>query len=117
MRSSLVLGSFLLLLLLLLLAASAAFAQCETLTYQTEVLPQFTVGSPAHFDVEAVGGTPPYTFTVIDGAFPAGMRMNSKGKIRGVPTEVADVTVLILLTDANGCTLGQAFPVRVDVAP
>ena len=113
MRKALILGSF----LLLALAAPAAFAQCETLTYQTEAIAEFTLGQAAHFDLEAVGGTPPYTFTIIDGSLPAGLHMNNKGKIRGVPTEVADNTVFIQLSDANGCTLTQAFPVRVNPAP
>lgn len=101
--------------LLLLLVASVVYAQvdCSTLTFQTESLPEFHLGEAAHFDIQAVGGTPPYTFTIYSGAFPAGLHMNSKGKIRGTPTELADTTVFVTLTDANGCNLTQAFAVRV----
>jgi hypothetical protein len=97
-----------------LCVASLANAQCETLTYQTESLPGFTVGTPAHFDIEAVGGTAPYTFEIIDGTLPDGLHMNSSGKIRGNPREVADTTIIVRLTDANGCVVNQAFAVRVD---
>ena len=99
---------------LLLAIASLAYAQCETLTFITESLPTFFVGSPAHFDIEVIGGTAPYSFSITGGAFPAGMHMNSQGKIRGVPTEVADTTVFVTVTDANGCTLTSAFAVRTE---
>lgn len=102
-------------LLVLLMAAPAALGQSTcTLTYITESLPGFTVGTPANFDLEACCGTEPYRFELIDGEWPDGLHMNQQGKIRGVPREVADVTVLILLSDDAGCTLGQAFAVRVD---
>src|SRR5688572_30685548 len=102
--------------LVVLFAAPAAMAQCSTntLTFLTESLQDFTLGEPAHFDIEGIGGTPPYTFTIHDGAFPAGLHMNSKGKIRGNPQEVADTTVFVRLTDSEGCTLVQAFAVRVN---
>jgi len=99
---------------LLLVVASLAYAQCETLTFITESLPNFFVGTPAHFDIEVSGGTAPYTFAVTGGAFPAGLHMNNNGKIRGVPTELADTTVFVTVTDANGCMLTSAFAVRVD---
>ena len=105
-----------LLALVVLFIAPAAMADCttNTLTFLTESLSDFTLGEPAHFDIEGIGGTPPYTFEIYDGAFPAGLHMNSKGKIRGNPTELADTTVWVRLTDSEGCTLVQAFAVRVN---
>lgn len=94
--------------------AASAFAQCETLTFLTESLPTFDLNHPANFQIEAIGGTAPYEFTIYDGAFPDGLRMSSKGRIQGKPTVPADTTVFVRLTDANGCTLVQAFAVRVE---
>jgi len=94
--------------------ASLASADCSTLTFLTESLPDFAIGSPANFTIEAIGGTAPYTFQIVDGVMPAGLHMNSHGKISGVPREVADNTIFVLLTDANGCTLTQAFPIRTN---
>ena len=103
---------------LVLCFAPLAHAQdCSTLTFITESIAEFTVGQAAHFDIEAIGGTPPYHFEIISGALPAGLHMNSNGKIRGVPTEVADTTIFVTVTDANGCQLTSAFAVRVNPAP
>ena len=100
----------------LLLAPGFASAQC-LLTYQTESLPTFYVGQPANFTIEAVSGTPPYRFEIIEGTLPDGLHLTANGRIRGVPTTAPiDTTVLILLSDAAGCTLGQAFAVRVEPA-
>jgi hypothetical protein len=103
-----------LVLLLLVCCVPLASAQSTcTLTFQTETVPDFTINQPVNFTIEGVSGTEPYTFTVVGGAFPAGLHMNSHGKITGKGKELADVTVLINLTDAAGCQINQAFPIRV----
>ena len=95
--------------------SSAGYAQvdCSTLTFLTESLPDFALRQPVHFDLEASGGTPGYTFTVTGGTLPAGIHLTSNGKLRGKPTEVIDTTVFITVTDSNGCSLTQAFAIRV----
>jgi len=103
-------------LVLLLLVCCVPLASAQStclLTFQTETIPDFTLGQPVNYTIEGVSGTEPYTFTIVGGALPAGLHMNSHGKITGKPTEIADVTVLINLTDAAGCEINQAFPVRV----
>jgi len=95
--------------------ASGAYAQCEnsTITFETEAIPQLFVGVPAHFDFVAVGGAPPYTFTITSGTLPAGLHLNSSGKLRGKPTQVAEETIFIDLRDSLGCGFTQAFPISV----
>ena len=85
----------------------------STLTFITESLPDFTQNTPANFQIEAVGGTPPYQFQITQGALPAGLSLGSAGLIAGTPTQVADTTVFVLLSDAAGASLTQAFAVRV----
>jgi hypothetical protein len=92
----------------------AGAADCSTLTFITESLPGFFVGQPANFQIEAVGGNPPYHFEITDGTLPAGLHLNANGRITGKPTEVADTTIFVLLTDSAGCHLTSAFAVRVD---
>ena len=105
---------FVLLLLLSFAALAHAQVDCSTLTYQSESIPEATLGVPYDFQLEAVGGTPPYTFTIIDGTLPAGLHLKKSGRLHGRPREVADSTVLIRLEDAEGCVVNQAFPVRVN---
>lgn len=90
-----------------------SFAQSScTLTFLTESLPGFVVGSPANFQIEVCCGTAPYRFEIVGGTLPAGLHLNPNGKITGVPREEADVTVFVQLSDAAGCTLTQAYAVR-----
>jgi Putative Ig domain len=101
--------------------AIPAFAQCETstLTFTTESLPGFFLDQPANFQIQAVGGTTPYHFELVEGsALPAGLHMNAHGRITGKPQELTfDTTIFVRVTDAQGCTLVQAFPVYVEPSP
>ncbi len=87
-------------------------SQC-LLTYITESISEFPVNQPAHFQLEACCGAPPYRYEIVDGTLPTGLHMNQNGKINGKPTVITDNTVFIRLTDSAGCSLTQAFPVRV----
>jgi hypothetical protein len=103
-----------LVLLLLVCCVPLASAQSDCLlTFQTESLPDFTLGQPVHFQFEGVSGTEPYTFTLVGGTLPAGLHLNKHGKLTGVPTELTDTVILINLTDAAGCQINQAFTIRV----
>ena len=99
--------------IVLFFAAIAAQSDCSTLTILTESLSDFTLGQPAHFDLEASGGTAPYHFEVTGGTLPAGMHLTASGGFRGVPTELIDTTVFVTVTDASGCTLTMAYAIRV----
>ena len=101
-------------LLVLSLAAIAYAADCSTLTFLTESLPGFTVGSPAHFNIEVIGGQAPYHFDLTGGTMPDGLHLTGSGGIRGKATAVADDTIFVTVTDANGCQLTSAYAVRVD---
>lgn len=85
----------------------------STLTFITESLPDFHVGMPANFQIQASGGTPPYIFQITQGTLPKSLSMDKKGKISGIPRRVADTTVFVKLTDKARASLTQAFAVRV----
>jgi len=97
---------------LLLLVSVPAATQC-LLTFQTEVIPAMTVGEPIHFQIEAVSGTEPYHFSILDGAFPEGVHMTPSGRVVGKPKFESDQVVFVTVTDAAGCQLTQAFQVMV----
>lgn len=85
----------------------------STLTFITESLPDFTQFTPANFQIEAVGGAPPYTFEITQGTMPTGLSLSQTGLITGTPTQVADTTVFVKLSDAANDSITQAFAVRV----
>jgi putative Ig domain-containing protein len=93
---------------------SKAAPDCTTLTFQTESLPMFFVGEPANFQIEAIGGTPPYKFKITDGALPPDLDMNKDGLITGVPQFAANTNILVRLKDSGGCSLSQAFNVQIE---
>ena len=107
--------------MVVLLAATAvcgvAEAQQCTLTNITESLPGFFVNTPANTEIEVCCGTAPYTFQIIDGALPEGLHMNAHGKITGKPRAEASTTVLVLISDAAGCSLGVTYHVSVFPEP
>ena len=86
----------------------------STLTFITESLPGLHVGVPANFQIEASGGTPPYSFVITQGTLPKNLSLSKKGKISGLAKKVADTTVFVKLKDKAGASLTQAFAVRVD---
>lgn len=95
-----------------LCVASVAAADCSTLTTWTESLPDFFIGVPANFQIDAVGGTSPYTFTLVGGSMPPGLTLSSSGLISGTPTSTVDTTIFVKITDANGCHLTIAYAIR-----
>jgi Putative Ig domain len=92
--------------------ASVPQSQC-LLTYLTESISEFPVNQPASFQLEACCGAPPYRHEIVGGALPDGLHLNQNGKITGKPREIDDQTVFIRLTDSAGCSLTQAFVVRI----
>lgn len=96
----------------LLLATSAAQGQC-LLTFQSEYIAPFFANTPGQFQLEAVSGTEPYTFTVYGNTLPEGFHLTPKGKIIGKSSVELDTVVYITVTDAAGCQLTQAFTFTV----
>jgi Putative Ig domain len=93
--------------------AAALPQSCSTLTFLTESLPDFHVGQFTNFRIQAIGGTPPYTFVITGGSLPPFLFLLPNGRIIGLPIVEADTTIFVRLTDSMGCTLTQAFAVRV----
>lgn len=61
------------------------------LSISTTSMPSATFGSAYSAPVQAVGGQPTYSFTLVGGALPAGLTMASNGTISGTPTAAPGV--------------------------
>jgi hypothetical protein len=86
----------------------------STLTFLTESIPGFTVGQAKKTRVQAIGGTPPYTFSITQGTLPAGLNFNYMGTLGGTPTQSGYSTIFVKVIDLIGNHLTQAFEVQVD---
>lgn len=82
---------------------------------ETSSLPEGTVGTGYYAGLAAIGGTPPYSWTVSAGSLPAGLSLDSTtGAVYGTPTTVGTSTFTLTATDHSsppqtaGETLGMS---------
>lgn len=71
------------------------------LSISTVTLPAGEVNKPYTASLEAVRGTEPYTFEIVDGALPAGLMMSAEGAISGTPTADGTFAFLVQVSDAQ----------------
>ena len=68
----------------------------------TTPAPAFGVASVAYsYQLNATGGTPPYTWAVTSGSLPPGLHLASTGAISGIPTAAGSWTFGIVVRDAS----------------
>jgi len=72
-------------------------------------LPIGAVGSPYSLQFTAAG-SPPFTWSVLGGAFPAGLSLNaSTGLLSGTPTSAGSSNFTLQLTDSTKAAVSNAF--------
>ncbi|MEZ5367387.1 MAG: putative Ig domain-containing protein, partial [Bryobacterales bacterium] len=77
-----------------------------------------TVGQSISASFEATNGTTPYTWSIISGALPAGLALNtSTGAITGSPTTAETASFTAQVSDANSVTDTKALTWTVNAAP
>ena len=64
----------------------------------------------------AGGGEPPYAFSVVAGALPAGVALDASGVIGGTPTASGEFKFTVRVTDGEAKTSEQAYSLRVNAA-
>ncbi len=79
------------------------------LSFITTSLPNATAGVAYDFTVQASGGSIPYVFSLAAGTFPAGISMDTNGRITGTATATAVANVTIRVTDLTGASVTQQF--------
>ena len=61
----------------------------------------------------SIGGTPPYTYTLLTGTLPPGLVLSTGGVLSGTPTAAATYNFTIRTTDATTATAQAAFAITV----
>jgi O-glycosyl hydrolase len=72
------------------------------LTISTATLPAAAINVPYSVRLAASGGTPPYAWSIIDGAQPPGLTLNStNGILSGIPGATGDFNFTVQVSDAS----------------
>jgi hypothetical protein len=89
------------------------------LTFLTAAsLPNATAGATYSSQLQAAGGTPPYTWTVVQGNLPAGISLNgASGLFGGSPTAAGAFNFTIQVTDAANLSATRAFTILSGLPP
>lgn len=61
----------------------------------------------------SIGGTPPYSYTLLNGSLPPGLALTSGGVLSGTPTIAATYNFTIRTTDATNANAQAAFAIVV----
>ena len=85
----------------------------DPLTIDTTILPVAVVGYGYTTDLEASGGTGPYTWTVTTDVLPAGLNVDPTGTIRGTPGRSDTTAFTVRLEDAEGRSVERDYSIEV----
>lgn len=83
------------------------------LTVATLVLPDARSTVGYDLDLLAVGGTPPYSWEVVDGSPPSGLAVSNGGTVSGTAGSEGSASFTIRVTDLVGDTASRAMSLRV----
>lgn len=83
------------------------------LTITTDSLPAGVTGVDYEQSLEAAGGNPPYTWTIVGGALPDGLDMSPDGVISGIPTDVGTFDFTVQVEDADGETATKDLSITI----
>ena len=80
----------------------------------TSPLPEVVQNQTYSQTFTAIGGTQPYSWSVVGGTLPAGLNLNSAtGELSGKPTQAATGSFTVQVKDGQGLTASAQFSVNV----
>lgn len=88
------------------------------LSVTTTSLPNGTAGTAYSQSLAATGGTPPYTWGLVQGlgVLPAGLSLSSGGVISGTPTTAGTYNFTVQVTDSANATAQRALSIVIGAA-
>ena len=99
-------------LLLALLCGVPGFSQ---ITLNTQSLPIATQGTAYSTSLAANGGTPPYTFSVLNGVVPSGVSVSTAGVISGTPATAGNFRFILQVRDSSLAQTTVDFSLLLEV--
>ncbi len=82
--------------------------------FLTQSLPSAIVSRPYAAALSAAGGTPPYSWQVVEGALPSGVQLAAaSGALSGTPSATGTASFTVELTDATGQATRKALTLAV----
>jgi hypothetical protein len=79
-----------------------SLAVAPVLSITTTALPGATVGAAYSQSLAATGGTPPYTWSLLNGALPGGLTLSTSGSIAGTATTGGTFSFTAKVADSAG---------------
>ncbi len=76
-----------------------------------------TAGTPYSQTLTATGGNPPYTWSLLNGALPAGLSLAASGTISGIPTTPGTFTFGVGAKDASGGVTSLSVTIAIVASP
>jgi PKD repeat protein len=93
--------------------ATLTITVVNPLSVTTTLLPSGAVGTSYSQILTAVGGVPPYSWSVSAGSLPLGMTLSTAGLISGTPTTSVTATFTVNVTDSVNSTATKALSLSV----
>ena len=89
----------------------------NNLAIATQSLPAGNLGTGYSFSLQAVGGTTPYTWSLLSGSLPPGFSaLPSAGVLSGTPSAIGTYNFTVKLTDAAANVQTQALSITINPA-
>jgi len=85
----------------------------NSIAVTTLVVPNGCVKKPYFAQLGAVGGTPPYVWSIYAGTINPGLSLSQAGAITGIPTAASTHKVTFIVTDSVGAQSGMILSIKV----
>jgi putative Ig domain-containing protein/putative glycosyl hydrolase len=99
-------------------SASVVVTPVGALTIETLYIPDAVAGTTYNTDLTALGGTPPYQWSLSSGNLPSGLQLSARGLISGTTSTLGQFSFTAMVTDTSSPvqTATQSFTLNVDAS-